>query len=192
MGCSLGEFATDLSVSRLQQRCRETGRVTWGQKYGLCWCLQHFIERTGHTCLVQSLYDCILDIKLWMEKGFLLLIQDKTNILLIGPEDQREKLKISLNGLALNLKKSSKRTQTWVLLLSSKLSSRLHPMTFKNISRIRSFLSWVNTETLVLAFITSRLDYCNAPKKNIAQLQLLQNSAASKQTKTRWYILYRF
>ncbi len=60
----------------------------------------------------------------------------------------------------------------------------------KNIAKVRPFLSQANTETLIHAFITCRIDYCNAllsglPKKNIAPLQLLQNSAARVLTKTR-------
>lgn len=51
-------------------------------------------------------------------------------------------------------------------------------------------LSQANTETLMNTFITCRIDYCNAllsglPKKNTAQLQLLQNSAARVWTRTR-------
>ena len=55
---------------------------------------------------------------------------------------------------------------------------------------MRPLLSKANTETLIHAFITCRIDYCNAlfsglPKKNITPLQLLQNSAARVLTKTR-------
>lgn len=49
----------------------------------------------------------------------------------------------------------------------------------KNIARVRPLLHQANTEKLVYAFITSKLDYCNAllpglPKKATDKLQLIQ------------------
>ena len=60
----------------------------------------------------------------------------------------------------------------------------------KYIARVRPFLSLASTEVLMHAFISSRLDYCNAlvsgpPKKSISQLQLLQNSVVRVLMKTR-------
>ncbi len=60
----------------------------------------------------------------------------------------------------------------------------------KIIARIRCFVSSQDLETLVRAFITSRVDYCNGlltdlPKKTIRQLQLIQNAAARILTRTR-------
>ncbi len=60
----------------------------------------------------------------------------------------------------------------------------------KNIARIRCFVSSQDSEKLVHAFITSRVDYCNGlltglPKKTIRQLQLIQNAAARILTRTR-------
>ena len=60
----------------------------------------------------------------------------------------------------------------------------------RSIAKIRRYLSQSTTETIVLAYITSRLDYCNAllyglPKYLINRLQLVQNSAARLVTLTR-------
>ena len=60
----------------------------------------------------------------------------------------------------------------------------------KNIARVRPFPSLASTEGLMHAFISGRIDYCNAllsglPKISITCLQLLQNSAAHVLMRTR-------
>ena len=60
----------------------------------------------------------------------------------------------------------------------------------RNISRVRSFLSQSDSEKLVHAFISSRLDYCNGlfaglAKQTLNKLQLIQNAAARVLTKTK-------
>jgi hypothetical protein len=52
-----------------------------------------------------------------------------------------------------------------------------------NIRRIRKYLSKEHTDTLIHAFITCRLDYCNSllygmPSYQLAKLQRVQNAAA--------------
>ena len=52
-----------------------------------------------------------------------------------------------------------------------------------NIRQIRKFLTVQSTKTLVHAFISSHLDYCNAllfglPKYQLDRLQQVQNAAA--------------
>ena len=59
-----------------------------------------------------------------------------------------------------------------------------------NISRIRSMLSRKTCETLVHAFVTTKLDYCNSllydlPARTLCHLQRVQNMAARIVTKTR-------
>ena len=61
-----------------------------------------------------------------------------------------------------------------------------------NISKIRKYLSSETTEILIHAYITSKLDYCNAvlyglPKCLLNRLQLVQNTAARIVTYTRKY-----
>lgn len=60
----------------------------------------------------------------------------------------------------------------------------------RNIAKIRSILSFKDTEILLHAFISSRLDYCNSlftclSQRDLNRLQLVQNSAARLLTKTR-------
>ncbi len=62
----------------------------------------------------------------------------------------------------------------------------------KNISKLRPMLSTSNAEILIHAFMTSRLDYCNALLGGcsaclINKLQLVQNAAARVLTRTRKY-----
>ena len=57
-------------------------------------------------------------------------------------------------------------------------------------AKVRPFLNQLDAEKLVHAFISSRLDYCNAlltglSKKSINRLQLIQNTAARILTKTK-------
>lgn len=60
----------------------------------------------------------------------------------------------------------------------------------RNIARVRTVVPQMTAETLVHAFITSRLDYCNAllyglPAYAIDQLQSVQNAAARVVTRSR-------
>uniref|UniRef100_A0A8C6KAZ9 Reverse transcriptase domain-containing protein n=1 Tax=Nothobranchius furzeri TaxID=105023 RepID=A0A8C6KAZ9_NOTFU len=144
---------------------------------------------------MDALFNCILDIKSWMAENFLQLNQDETEVLVISPEAQREKLLPKLQSLSLN---PSSQVKNLGVTFDSELTFILHIKNItkigfyhlKNIARVRPILSRANTEMLMHAFITSRIDYCNAllsglPKKRISGLQLLQNSAAHVLTKTR-------
>ena len=71
-----------------------------------------------------------------------------------------------------------------------KNNSRVAFYHLRNISKIRKMLSLHNAEILVHAFVTSRLDYCNALLSGCANstlkgLQLIQNAAARILTRTR-------
>ena len=61
-----------------------------------------------------------------------------------------------------------------------------------NIRRVSKYLSQECLKTLIHAFVTSRLDYCNGllyglPKYQISKLQRVQNTAARLITNTRKY-----
>ena len=62
----------------------------------------------------------------------------------------------------------------------------------KNISKIRKFLDRDNTERLVHAFISSKIDYCNSiliglPNEEIDKIQRVQNAAARLISGTKKY-----
>ncbi|KAI5610200.1 hypothetical protein C0J50_5553, partial [Silurus asotus] len=62
----------------------------------------------------------------------------------------------------------------------------------RNIAKIKNMMSLKDAEKLVHAFVTSRLDYCNAllsgwANKCINKLQLVQNAAARVLMRSRKY-----
>ena len=78
------------------------------------------------------------------------------------------------------------------LTMSSHINSKYcsASLALRNIGRVRKYVNQANTERLVHAFISSRLDYCDSllyglPTKEINKLQRLQNSAARLVTKSK-------
>ena len=72
-------------------------------------------------------------------------------------------------------------TMTMVPHINSTCKSAFYHL--RNIARIRKFISLKTTETLVHAFVNSKLDYCNSlayglPKYLLQKLQYVQNAAA--------------
>ncbi|KAL2088141.1 hypothetical protein ACEWY4_016969 [Coilia grayii] len=158
------------------------------------------------TTALQSLTSCLSAVTHWMSNNcicyskvlpnnFLKLNESKTELLLIGPKDKREALLPSLGNLNQYVREQ---VTSLGVILDSDLSLKPHInkvtktayFHLRNIAKVRPFLTKKDAEKLVHAFITSRLDYCNAlftglPKKSIEKLQLIQNSAARLLTKTR-------
>ncbi len=69
---------------------------------------------------------------------------------------------------------------------------KLHFFILKNASKLRPMLSMSNAEMLINAFMTSKLDYCNALLSGcsaslINKLPMVQNAAARVLTRTRKY-----
>ncbi|XP_061911245.1 uncharacterized protein LOC133655271 [Entelurus aequoreus] len=113
---------------------------------------------------------CLNEIKQWMSANFLQLNAKKTEMLIIGPARHFDP----------------------TLSFESHIKSVTKTAFFhlRNIAKIRSILSTSDTEVIIHAFVTSRLDYCNIlfsglPMSSIKRLQLVQNAAARLLTKTR-------
>lgn len=141
---------------------------------------------------------CLIDIKKWMTQNFLLLNSEKTEIMVVGPQSQRRKLSdfmLNINGISIASNAAVKDLGVTFdpdLAFDTHIKniSRVAFYHLRNISKIRKILSLHDAEKLVHAFVTSRLDYCNAllsgcANSSIKGLQLIQNAAARVLTRTR-------
>ncbi len=142
--------------------------------------------------------ECIVAIKNWMTSYFLLLNSEKAEVLIIGPKTPTSNNLehcLTLDGCSVN---SSSSVRNLGVLFDSNPSFKSHVSSIcktaffhlKNISKLRPMLSMSNAEMLINAFMTSRLDYCNAllggcSARLINKLQMVQNTAARVLTRTR-------
>uniref|UniRef100_A0A8K9Y2X2 Reverse transcriptase domain-containing protein n=1 Tax=Oncorhynchus mykiss TaxID=8022 RepID=A0A8K9Y2X2_ONCMY len=149
----------------------------------------------GEAPKLPSLEACVSDIRKWMAANFLLLNSDKTEMLVLGPKKQRDlllNLTINLNGCTVI---SNKTVKDLGITLDLDLSFDKHIsgtafFHIHNIAKIRNFLPKNDAEKCIHAFVTSRLDYCNAllsgyPDKTLNKLQLVLNTAARILTRTK-------
>ena len=117
----------------------------------------------------KAMADCIQDLRKWMIEDWLMLNDDKTELMLIGTRQQLKKVNlnsITVGNTTIEAKSVMRNLGSWfdrhldmsahISKLSSSAFYYLH-----NISRIRKFLSLDTTEALVHAFVTSCVDYCN-------------------------------
>ena len=140
---------------------------------------------------VTAMQNCIDDVKRWMLADKLKLNDDKTKFILIGTRQQLAKVNLSTLcvGVAhIILLNEVKNLGCWFdsqMKFDTHLTKSCNAAFFHlfNIRRIRKFLSQDTTRTLVNAFVTSRLDYCNSllyglPATHLNKLQRVQNTAA--------------
>ncbi len=129
-----------------------------------------------------------------MTNNILLLNSDKTDILLVGPKNSTKNI-LDHN---FQLDVTSSTVKNLGVILDSNLSFESHIsyvtktafFHLRNIANLRNMLTVSDAEKLVHAFMTSRLNYCNAllggcPASSINKLQIVQNSAARVLTKSR-------
>ena len=157
-------------------------------------------SRPDETTNLSNLTECLKDIKYWMTCNFLLLNSDKTEVLLIGPKNYPQnplQYNFNLEGCPVTL---STTVKDLGVILDRNLTFENHIsyvtrtafFHLRNIAKLRNMLSVSDAEKLVHAFMTSRLDYCNAllagcPVSSINKLQLVQNAAARVLTRSRKY-----
>ena len=136
---------------------------------------------------VESMQDCILDVKTWMTANTFKLNDDKTESLLIASNRPHfpNPPPISIHIRNIDIPFSSQ-AKTLGVTLSGNLSMEKHVTAYVEIRRIRNIRHYLTTDatkTLVCVFVLSKLDYCNSllsscPNQLLNKLQKVQNSAA--------------
>ncbi len=124
-------------------------------------------------------------------------IKNNNNLIILSLTCNNLEHCLTLDGCSVN---SSSSVRNLGVLFNSNLSFEKHVSSIcktaffhlKNISKLRPMFSMSNAEMLIHAFITSRLDYCNAllgccSAPLINNLQMVQNAAARVLTRTRMY-----
>ena len=144
---------------------------------------------------LNSLLDCLEDIKCWMAQNVLQLNENKTEVILFGPPDSIKLTTSSLGNLSTLVKPQVKNLGV-IFDSAFKFDKQVNAVVkasffqLRTIAKIKSFLSPKDLEKVIHAFISSRLDYCNSlytgiSHSSLSRLQLVQNAAARLLTGTR-------
>ena len=146
---------------------------------------------------ISKIENCFRKVKAWMSSYFLKLNDAKTEILIITTPSVSchfQTVQFKLGDTSMNpashvrdlgvVWDSTMNFEQHVTIICKSAYYQLH-----NIYRIRKYLTVDATKSLVHAFITSRLDYCNGllygiPNYLIDRLQRIQNAAARLVTST--------
>ena len=137
---------------------------------------------------ITAMEACITDIRKWMLIDKLMLNDEKTEFIVIGTRQQLAKVDIDSLRVGHTASSEVKNLGCWFdnqLKMVTQINQTCKAAFFHifNIRRIRKFLSSDTVQTLVNAFVTSRLDYCNSilfglPNTELQKLQRVQNTAA--------------
>ena len=131
---------------------------------------------------------CIDDNRNWMLNDKLKLNDNKTEFQIIGTSQLLAKVTISslrVCNSAITPVSSARNLDSWFdakLTMATHITRTCNSASYylHNLRRIRKYLSRENTKTLVHAFISSRIDYCNSllygvPEYQINKLQRVQH-----------------
>ena len=147
--------------------------------------------------VIDSINNCISDIRSWMIKNKLKINDDKTEFLLISSSHSKlvHNNKITIGNSEITPSTSCKSLGVMLdnhMCMDSKIQNVCRSTLFhiRNISAIRKLIPQTAAAALVHSLVTSRLDYCNSllygvPGCKLKQLQWVQNIAARVVTLTR-------
>ena len=160
------------------------------------------IKPSNRDSAISQVENCIKDIRIWMAANKLMLNDAKTELLHVSSRFSKNVPDIHINIGDTSIS-PSKTVRDLGVILDNNLTMTSHvnnvcrsaSYAIYRIGKLRRYLDAENTEKLVHAFITSRLDNCNSilyglPDKELNKLQRIQNAAARlvNQTKKRDHI----
>ena len=134
---------------------------------------------------------CIHDGNHWMSTNKLMLNHDKTELLVLHafhrPQPPLESILVYSDVIySSNSAKNIVRGSTLSCLWTKKINSIRQSASYhlRNIAQISKHISFRHRETLIHAFVTSKIDHCNILLSGslVRKLQYVQNSAARLNT----------
>ena len=140
---------------------------------------------------VHAIEQCIRAIRAWMQADKLKLNENKTDVMLIGARQQLSKVNLdtlTVGDTSVAIVNKARNVGVW---FDSQLNFNVHitktcSLSFCSLYKIRrigKYLSYKSAQTLTLALVIGRLDYCNSllhglPASYTNKLQRVQNAAA--------------
>ena len=147
-------------------------------------------RRPNESAATETLTNCCNAIRAWMKSNMLKLNDSKTEMVVFAPRSQpvSDDLCVSVGESTIH-PSTSVRNLGCVMDQRMCMNAQINAICksgfyhLRNIRRIRRYLSKEVTEQLVHAFVTSRLDFCNAlltgiQQQHLRKLQHVQNAAA--------------
>ena len=158
------------------------------------------VNQTAREEALYVIQNCVNDVRKWMLVNKLKINDSKTEFLIIGSKHQVDKITIDSIKIGDSEIKPVTSVKNLGVLIDNDLSMENHitktcSIAFchiYNIKHIRKHLNRNFTENVVLALITSKLDYCNSllfglSNDQLQKLQRVQNAAARIIAGTRKY-----
>ena len=142
--------------------------------------------------LIQSMQECISDVKSWMTVNKLKLNDDKTEVMLVSSKQMSHKLTVPdsmiVGDATISFTRAVKNLGVTLdnhLEMEDHVYATIRASNFqlRRIASIRQYITADAAATLVSAYILSRLDYCNSLLYNCHnyltdKLQIVMNNAA--------------
>ena len=147
---------------------------------------------------LQNVESCCLAVKKWMQENKLKQNDGKTEVLVCGTKQRREKLPFKSVKVGDAVIPLSEEVVTLGVRLDAELSMKKQVSAIvqgcqyhiRRIGRIRNCLTFDAAKTAAVTLVGSKLDYCNSllqgiSKDQIKRLQVAQNTAARVVTRTK-------
>ena len=146
---------------------------------------------TNQQAAVKAMENCICELRRWMISNWLMVNDSKTEFMIVGSRQQLERVTIPNIQVGEDRITPATSVRNLGVIFDPNLKMDMHVNKacrgayyhLHNIRRIRKYLTDEATCTIIHAFVTSQIDYCNSlmselPATLIKKVQRVQNTAA--------------